>query len=349
MDRDAEVIKGLRLQAGACRKMGSPLTAGVLEAAAQDAAAGGPVAGLLAPWAEADLRQVMNDAAPLRLAAAIHDLALSGEAAALTAAYESRDPARAWAAAEPLIAGHRDRLARFMQHEPQTNEVRRCICLLGGFLEVARATGLPLRCFEVAASAGLNLAWDSYFYELTGASWGDRGARVAMDTDWTGPLPPLAAQVTVVERAACDRRPTNLADADQRRRLLAYFWPDQAARMARIRAAIAQAVETGVEVEAADAVAWTQARVAPRRGAATVLYHSVFWTYLTAEAQAHFTAAAEAIGAQAMAEAPFAWLSMEPRADDITTMEVWLRLWPGGEARLIAECHPHGAWVRWQA
>ena len=348
MDADAEVIKGLRLQAQACRAMGSALTAGVLKAAADDAAADGPVAPLLAPWTTADLRQVLNDAAPLRLAAAIHDLALSGEAPALTAAYESFDPGRVWTVARPLIGERGERLARFMQHEPQTNEVRRSICLLGGFLEVARITRRPLRCFEVAASAGLNLSWDSYFYQLAGATWGDPAARVAMDTDWSGGLPALDAEVKVIARAACDRRPTDLADPDQRRRLLAYFWPDQVARMARIRAAIDQAVATGIQVTAADAVDWVRAKVRPQAGAASVVYHSVFWTYLTPETQIAFTEVVEALGAQATAEAPFAWLAMEPRPADLTTMELRLRLWPGGEDRLLAECHPHGAWVRWK-
>jgi hypothetical protein len=26
---------------------------------------------------------------------------------------------------------------------------------------------------------------------------------------------------------------------------------------------------------------------------------------------------------------------------------VTLTLWPGGEPRLLANCHPHGAWVEW--
>ncbi len=109
------------------------------------------------------------------------------------------------------------------------------------------------------------------------AAWGDPGAAVSMDTDWTGPPPPVDAKVQVIERAACDRRPTDLADPDQRRRLLAYVWADQTERLARIRAAIEVALARGVTVEAADAVDWTRARVAPRAGAATVLYHSAFW------------------------------------------------------------------------
>jgi hypothetical protein len=346
MAEDSDIVRGLRGQALACRSMGSEFTARMLEQAADRA--DGVLEPLLAPWGSADLKRVLSDAAPLRLVAAIHDLALSGEDATLSEAYTALDARRAWSAAEALLPKHQDRLARFMEHEPQTNEVRRCIALLGGFLEVARATGLPLRCFEVAASAGLNLSWDTYRYELAGAHWGDPASKVRVDTDWQGGVPPLDAKVAVIERAACDRRPTDLTDPEQRRRLLSYYWPDQIERLARIRAALDQTVASDVRVDEADAVDWVRSRVRLQAGAATVVYHSVVWSYLTPERRAAFGATMAELGAAATPEAPFAWLSMEPSAADYMTMEVRLRLWPGGEDRLIAECQPHAAWVRWR-
>ena len=51
--------------------------------------------------------------------------------------------------------------------------------LLGGFLEVAHRTKLPLRILEVGASAGLNLNWDRYRYESTDGAWGDHRRRGA--------------------------------------------------------------------------------------------------------------------------------------------------------------------------
>jgi hypothetical protein len=347
MSEEPDVIRGLRLQALACRSMGSSLTAALLEQAADDAAAGGPAAALIAPWADDDLKRQFGEAVALRLAAAIQNLALEGVEADLAAAYEALDPERIWKAARSAMPRHRARLARFMEHEPQTNEVRRCIALLGGFLEVAARTGLPLRCFEVAASAGLNTSWDKYRYELAGAAWGDPASKVRIDTDWQGGLPPLDAPVEVIERHACDRRPTDLTDPVERRRLLSYYWPDQTERIARIRAAIDHTVATGLRVEAADAVDWVRKRVRLKPGAATVVYHSVVWSYLSPEARAGFTAAMENLGAQATAEAPFAWLSKEPATDHYTVMDVRLRLWPGGEDRQLAQCAPHAAWVKW--
>lgn len=348
MSEEINLVRSLRLQANACRTLGSPFSGALLDRAAEDWLAGGPVRPLLAPWEEAGLKALFEAAAPLRLLGALHDLALSGEDTGLAEAYGRLDAPAAWTAAVVAMADERERLSRFMAHEPQTNEVRRSICLVGGFLEVVRASGLPLRCFEIGASAGLNLSWDRFRYDFGTARWGDADSSLRLDTDWQGSAPAVEAGVEVVERAACDRRPVDLTDPAGRQRLLAYVWPDQAERLARARAAIDLALAEGVSVEAGDAPAWTAGRVAPRAGTATVLYHSVFWQYMPTPSQTALRQAIEDIGARASAAAPFAWLSMEPSRDDVTIMEIRLRLWPGGEERVLGECHPHGAWVRWR-
>ncbi len=344
-----DVAKALTLQGGVCRGMGSPLNGDLLDRAAADWLAGGPVRALMAPWEGLDLKGQFDAATPLRLIGAWHELALSGDDPATARAYRALDAEAIWAAVSIAMVERYDRLAAFMRHEPQTNEVRRSICLLGGFLEVARATGLPLRCFEIAASAGLNASWDRYRYTVGEAVWGDPAAAVQMDTDWTGPPPAVNASVEVIERAACDRRPTNLTDPVQRRRLMAYIWADQADRLDRLRAAIELTLANGLAVEKADAVDWVRARVRPEAGAATVLYHSVFWQYMPPDSQAVLLAVIGLHGEAASRSAPFAWLRMEPPANDLANMELRLTLWPGGEERLLARVHPHGAQVNWGA
>lgn len=341
----------LRLQSKACAFLSSAFHAELLNCAAADLEAGGAVVALLAPWARADAKAIMAAAVPLRLLGALHDLVLSGEEPALSAAYprpgQTTDAQAAWRQAARAIAAHQTQLAAFMQHEPQTNEVRRSVCLLGGFLTIAQETGLPLRCFEIAASAGLNLSWERYRYGLGDVAWGPESP-VHLPTDWTGPLPPMAAKVAVIERAACDRRPVDLTDPIQRRRLLAYVWPDQFERLERLRAAIDLALTLDIRVEAADAVEWTARTAGPAPGAATVIYHSVFWQYMPAESQAALRKTIEYLGLGATAQAPLAWLRMEPPPENMAGMEVRLTLWPGGEERVLADVHPHGASVRWR-
>ena len=98
-----ELTRALRLQAAGCRNLGSPFHGDLLDHAAEDLEAGGPVAALLVPWADADLRKLFDDAMPLRLLGGLHDLVLSGEDPVLAATYpkpgREADAAAAWIAA----------------------------------------------------------------------------------------------------------------------------------------------------------------------------------------------------------------------------------------------------------
>jgi hypothetical protein len=346
--------RAFELQAGACAAFGSPFSAALLNRGMGDIADAGPLAGLLAPWAEASTRTLISDATPIRWLGSLHDLVLSGEAPGLAAAYptpaSSGDTDTAWSAARAAMIAHPERFAAFMSHEPQTNEVLRSACLLPGFLTVARETGLPLRIFEIGASAGLNQLWDRYRYDFGDAgSWGDRASKVRLDAEWRGAAPPLDTAVSVVSRAACDRKPVDIRDPIARRRLKAYVWADQFERLARLEAAIEAALIADVRVEAEDAVTWAAARAAPAPGAATVIFHSIFWQYMPSESQAALTRVIAGLGEQATAAAPFAWLRMEPPPHNLALVELRLTRWPGGEDRLLGHAHPHGASVEWLA
>ena len=346
------LVRGIEIQAAGCTALGSPFSGALLTAMARDVTVDGPSSRLFEPWLGASTRTVLEAAAPLRLLGALHDLVLSGAAPALAATYpRSGAPGDADAAWPQVLAAmdtKRPRLAAFMTHEPQTNEVGRAGVLLAGFLTLAQETGLPLRCFELGASAGLNQQWDHFRYELADAgAWGDPAAPVVIDVDWRGAAPPLGATVSVLSRAACDRKPVDLTVAAARRRLRAYVWADQPDRLARLDGAIDAALAAGTAVEAEDAVDWTRRRAAPAVGAATVLYHSVVWQYMPAYSQAALTEAIDAHGAAARPSAPFAWLRMEPDQTNLAAMELRLTVWPGGDERRLAFVHPHGAWVEW--
>jgi hypothetical protein len=160
--------------------------------------------------------------------------------------------------------------------------------------------------------------------------------------------PPTDANVKVVEKLACDQAPIDVNDDDQALRLEAYVWPDQPDRMARLRAAIALARETGVAIAKADAADWVRDNFAPRAGVATILYHSVVWSYLPRATAESITAHIHACGESASAAAPVAWLRME-MADSSAEMDVRLKFWPGGDEILLARVHPHGAKLFWLA
>jgi hypothetical protein len=335
-------------QIGWCDEAGSPFTARVLEAALADWRAGGALRELLPSWPG----DPGVDVVPLRVAGALHAMALDGSDAALAALYPPRaerfDPERGPAAVAHALRSQRDRVAEYLRVAPQTNEIGRSAVLLGGFAAVAQATGLPLATLEIGASAGLNQLWHRFRYELGTVQWGDATSPVTVLSQWQGTLPALAARIEIASQAACDLAPIDLAQAAAALRLTSYVWADQRERLDRLRAAIALAQANGVRVEAADALAWVRRELAaPRPGRATVLYHSMMWQYMPGPTR---TALREAIaegGARATIAAPLAWLSLEP-PDAGVVFELRLTQWPGGESRVLATSHPHGREATWR-
>jgi len=278
----------------------------------------------LSPWAE--LWPPRRDAASLR------DDELD---AAIRAAWQTQR-----AAVQAALAG-----------PPQTNEVQRSAALLPGLLHVAAATGLPLALCEIGASAGLNLWPERHHYDYGSWQWGDAAAALVLRCEWRGPVPAAAAEpLRVAARAACDAQPIALTEPGEALRLASFVWPDQAERLARLRTA-QQAVtpwlrseSVGVQAQQASAFVATQLQ-APRDGLATVLMHSVVWQYLGAAEQAAITASVQAAAARATARAPLAWLRLEPPNAE-GGVELRCQVWPGGDDRLLASAHPHGAWVK---
>jgi hypothetical protein len=342
-------------QAAVCENMGAPFTAAVLRCMVEDEGAKAALAPILAPYDDPSARALLTAAMPLRLLGGLHCLVLSGAAPALAASYASGGTDGLGPLVAEAAEAHADVLARFMTSPPQTNEVRRALALVGGFLTVAKETSLPLRCLELGASAGLNMNWDRYAYAFGATDsadvrrWGDADAVLTLDGEWTGGTPPLDAKVTVAEKRACDLAPIDVRSEAGALRLQSYIWPEQSDRLDRVRAAIGLARRTDIAVETADAADWAKANVTPKSGLATVVYHSSFLQYPPPEVQAAIVGAIEAAGEGATTAAPLAWLRKEPSGEAFTHDEVRLTLWPGGEDRLLATAHPHGAQVNWLA
>ncbi len=327
-----------------CQTMGSPFTARVLQAAWADREAGGTLAQLLPDWPG----DPWIDAVPLRVAGALHAVALSRKDAALAALYQSldEDAAALASAVRAALATHAPLVADYLRVPPQTNEIGRSAVLLGGFAQVARRTGLPLATLELGASAGLNQLWHRYRYEFNDQRWGDTRSPVLIRSDWQGDAPALPDRIEVTSHAGCDANPIDLRAPGADLRLMSYVWAGHTERLERLRAAITLAQQLDVRIDQEDALPWLQRALAtPQADTAMVVYHSVVWQYLPAQTQAGLRAAIEAAGARATEQAPLAWLSFEPPG--AAPFELSLTLWPSGERRLLAAAQAHGQWVKW--
>ncbi len=282
---------------------------------------------------------------------ALHRLALAGDAPALAAHYPSAggrfEPDGAWRALEAAARAHAPTIRARLGSNVQTNEVQRCAALLGGCLRVASATGLPLRVREIGSSAGLNLLFDRWRYELGPHRWGRAGAPIVVRAEWEGAAPDLGVALRVASRAGCDVDPIDPTNAEDRLRLESFVWPDQLERHARLRAALAAAQAEPPRVERARAGAWVARELAARpAGEATLLLQSHVWWYLPEAEREALLRDVRAAGQRAGADRPLSWLRFEPTKPDEAELRLWC--WPSGEDHLLARSHHHGTWVRWE-
>jgi hypothetical protein len=346
-DARMRVAELFEAQARSCARGGSrsPLYALLLSEVAGDLRRSGCAWDVLADSA-ADPE---DSALALRLMAAVHRFVLGGEASELVPYYPSaggrRGPEGAWKPFAALLCARAERLKREVCRPCQTNEVGRSAALVGGFLEVARRTGLPLRLLELGASAGLNLRWDRYRYEARGATWGDPDSAVRLCGFNTQSLPPFEVEARVAERRGCDPHPLDVASRHDRLLLRSFVWADQPARHRLLKNALDVAQRVPVDIDRAEAHPWIRARLAEQKpDVATVVFHSIVMQYLAPRDRELVDETIRGAGDRAGRAAPLAWLRMEPAGDHA---EVRLALWPERDDRVVARSGFHGDPVTW--
>ena len=338
------VRAGFAQQVVWCRMLGGPFTARVCEALGRVLDRSSATGARVLDWPG----DPFADALMLRLTGGLNALVRSGTLPELAVCYPPHEVDDERLGAGLAAALHDDHLLPWLSSAPQTNEVARSGVLMPGLMAIAAGTGLPLALFELGASAGLNLRLDRYGYTLGGRKTEPADAPVSFAPEWEGPPPPLA-NVRVIARRGVDLNPVDVRDPAARDSLLAYVWPEQSARIARLEAALAAAAADPTPIDRGDAAAWVEAHVAPVEGRCGVVFHSIAFQYFPADTQARIAAHMAAAGERATTSAPLAWLryEMDVAASAGAPPTLRLRSWPGGEDRLLAHAHPHGASIRW--
>jgi hypothetical protein len=317
---------------------------------ADDLDAGGPTATVL--------RGHETDPGPsglaLRLVGSVHRLVLAGSAPELAAYYPTVGGAWSSQGSEAVLAflaARGDDVRPLLDQAPQTNEVGRAAALVGGLLRLTEQWPLPVRLWEIGASAGLNLQADRFRISGDAGAWGDPESPVRLEGAWAGEALPVDADLRVVERGGCDVNPVDVTTEEGRLTLTSYVWPDMTARHERLAGAIALARTRPVPIERMDAASYVE-RLAPASGHLTVLWHSVMWQYVPPAQQERVTARLEELGATASADAPLVHLYAEPlrrTAGDDHRFWVCAQTWPGpGERAFLGRMAAHGLPVVWE-
>jgi hypothetical protein len=342
----ADIVRdAFRKQADACRLLRSPVTAAVLDALADVLDTDTRTGARALTWPGDPLAEVLT----LRLAGGLHALARSGQDAELSKLYAKRAGDFPELLAR-ILREWDDWIFPWLDNPPQTNEVGRSGALMAGLMVAASRLQMPIDLLEIGASAGLNLNLDRFHYDLGGLAVGPADAKVRLQPEWRGDAP-SGAWPQIVSRVGVDQNPLDVQDEAVVDRLLAYCWPDQEERLARLDAAIQLARTFPPDIEPGDAADWIEAKLTEPQteGQARIVMHSVFWQYVCAPSQQRISAALEKAGEQAKIERPLAWLSFEPDPGTLGPMQLRLTLWPSGEKLHLAICHPHGSTIHWNS
>lgn len=329
-------------QSAVMRAIGSPFVAAVLAAAYRQLAAAPLTGAMLAEWPG----DPAAAAVAMRLNAALHALARRNTPPALGALYRgTHDDFDG--AVRAALAAHDAFIARWMADTPQTNEVGRAAAILAALMEVVGCAALPVELIELGSSAGLNLNLALYRYDLGGVTAGPAGAAVRIAPEWRGAPAPDRA-VAVVASEGVDLHPLDPHDPATCERLMAYVFADQPARAARLAAALSLARAHPPRITRADATVWLAQRLAAAQPAGRwrVIFHSMMAQYVGPAERAALERSIAAAGARADAARPLARIAFEWNAAR-SAVELRLTCWPGGDTRVLAICHPYGAWIDW--
>lgn len=292
-----------------------------------------------------------SDALALRLAGALHALARSGKATDFAVLYSEPERSVESAFIPNVLAAikkHDPELYPWLDFAPQTNEVARASAIYAGLSIIAERFALPLALFEMGCSGGLNLQCAEFGYRFRDKQFGTASSALQLEPEWKGNLPPVTA-MEVVSRRGCDLNPLSVLDPQDAAKLVAYLWPDQPARIARVQAAIEIAKAEPPILEKSDAAEWVESKLLPKTGQGTVrvLYDTIAWNYFPQSAKNRIAKHMEMIGAASNAQNPLAWLTFEFDYEGNGPF-LKLRTWPGhSDVEVLASADPHVYGVQW--
>ncbi|WP_420381562.1 DUF2332 domain-containing protein [Novosphingobium sp.] len=343
-----EVAKAIIWQADYATQNNAPVTSRTVRAQLALITGTTAVGQRLAAWPDT----AMEDALPLRLNGALHNLHLTGRDDRLAPIYagELTDQDAVDRVIGDVVADHDAVLLPWLDGPPQTNEAGRSGSVMAALQWLSGRVGPRFEMNELGASAGVNTMMDRFAFDLGGVRSGPADSPLCIAPEWRGPPPP-GHPVVIEAIRGCDRAPLDLTDPAQALRLKSYVWPDTPVRMERLNAAIALARAKPPRVDRCDAGDWVAARLAAPQPIDTtrVVFHSIVWQYLPEATREAITADIEAAGALATASRRLAWIRLETNRTTFRH-ELNVRYWPGGEEEVVlGAAHAHGAWIEWFA
>ncbi|HEU5229417.1 MAG TPA: DUF2332 domain-containing protein [Ktedonobacteraceae bacterium] len=215
------------------------------------------------PILELLMQRKQGQQASFLLFGAVHYLLLSGVQHPLRDFYpslvagEAADPTKAGPALLDFCHTYHDELEMLIRTRlVQTNVVKRAVGLLVALWEVRRRGVQRVHLIEVGASAGIHLHFDQYRYLIGGHVFGQRDAKVSIETQWRGKqLPPHLDEIPVIaSRIGIDLNPVDATEPREHLWLRALVWPENQHEAALLSAALESVAADPPTIIAGDAI-----------------------------------------------------------------------------------------------
>ena len=231
--------------------------------------------------------------------------------------------------------------ATMLERRTQTNEPGRCATLLPALARLPQ----PLALLEVGAAAGLCLLPDRYGYAYGACGLAPPSADAPVFACRANDATPIPhGHVRVAWRLGLDLHPLDVTDPEHSAWLETLVWPEHAARLQCLRAALATARRDPPGVVQGDLLRDLGSYALQAPSAATlVVYHSAVLAYVAeAELREQFASAVRSTGAVWISnEAPGVFRSIAaprgPRGAFLLSLNGVPQAWTD----------PHGNWIEW--
>ena len=365
----------LSKQAEHCSRNLAPRTGAIIEGISRFLIEGNTSSSNLSQRVTAWPRNLLEDAVGLRLCAGLHHLYLTSptdsDLMKLFHLPAERDTTQKEvdAIVGELLARNEDRLEKWLDTPPQTNEVGRSANFVGAFSWLRKAFGVSrLECYEIGTSGGLNLLMPHYHFTYENGSsggtvkWGSSQSTVkikplmkAKEGEDLAANIPDHTDFEIVSAQGCDLFPVNLCNAEEALRMKSFIWADHIWRLDLLDNAVQTLKANPPSIVKADAAKWVEDHLGRSndRNTCRVLMHSIVWQYLPEETKEHITRVMYEAGKEATPENPIAWVALETNRKTFNH-ELTVRFWAGEgssdnihEPIVLGEAQAHGRWMRW--
>ena len=247
-----------------------------------------------------------------------------------------------------FVLANRDPIVEIVStRSVQSNGVRRAAVLLLGLHAVSEAVGAPFVNVEIGASAGLTLLWERFQYDYgEGRALGDLSSTVKLRSALEGQLHFLKKSTwpKVTENIGIEIDPVDLDDPGSTAWLNALIWPEHLDNRELSEAAVQIARHDPPRVIAGDALEVLPGLIAGLPDSRPVsIYHShTLNQFSTADREK-----LDELLREASASRQVLRLSFENVGEHSALSLVEYRDGRSRPGRHLADCEPHGRWIRW--